>query len=230
MMYKNLFIDLDDTLWDFKKNSIVCLEEIYHDYKFDRFYPSFKHYYDVYLPSNLNLWALYRHGKISRDKLIVERILAPIREFGVNDSEYAIKISDDYLERTTLQTELVDGAIELLDYLKPKYKLHILSNGFTEVQFKKISNSGLNGYFDKIILSEDVGVNKPHPDIFNYALSQTSSSANQTLMIGDSFDADIVGAYNSNIDQIWFNPNCENSTSIEPTHTVRHLNEISNIL
>lgn len=230
MMYKNLFIDLDDTLWDFNKNSIVCLEEIYHDYKFDRFYPSFKHYYDVYLPSNLNLWALYRHGKISRDKLIVERILAPIREFGVNDSEYAIKISDDYLERTTLQTELVDGAIELLDYLKPKYKLHILSNGFTEVQFKKISNSGLSGYFDKIILSEDVGVNKPHPDIFNYALSQTSSSANQTLMIGDSFDADIVGAYNSNIDQIWFNPNGENSTSIEPTHTVRHLNEISNIL
>ncbi len=230
MTYKNIFIDLDDTLWDFQKNSLVCLEEVYHDYNFDKYYPSFQDYYDVYLPSNHNLWSLYRDGKIDRDELIVERILAPIREFGIDNSKYAKEISDDYLERTTLQTTLIDGAIELLEYLEPNYRMHIISNGFTEVQYRKIKNSGLSSFFDKIILSEAVGVNKPHPLIFDYALEQTNSSRAESIMIGDSLEADIEGAYNSKIHQIWFNPNGEIHNGFKPTYTVKYLHEIKSIL
>lgn len=230
MTYKNLLIDLDDTIWDFNQNSNICLEEIFYDYEFDKYYPTFQEYLDVYLPSNHKLWKLYGSGKIDRDELIVERFLVPLREFGINDKEYAIAISDDYLERTTEQTMLVEGAIELLEYLKPKYKMHVLSNGFTEVQYKKINNSGLSSYFDKVILSEDVGVNKPHPDIFTYALDQTNSTADETIMIGDNWHADIEGAFNSNIDQIWFNPNGESVVGFEPTHTVKQLKDICSIL
>lgn len=230
MGYKNLFIDLDDTLWDIHFNGRECLEEIYQDYGYAKFYPTFSDYYAVYMPGNLRLWAMYRQGEIRKEELIVERFLAPVRDFGINDPEYARKLSDDFLERTTRKTRLIEGTLELLDYLKPRYRMHILSNGFREVQYKKIENSGLKPYFDKIILSEDAGINKPHPDMFTYALKSTNSRRNETVMIGDSWDADIVGAYQSRIAQIWFNPAAEVPDGFEPTHTVRTLAEIRNIL
>jgi len=230
MGYKNLFIDLDDTIWDIHLNGKECLEEIYDEYGYAKFYPTFSDYYAVYMPGNNRLWAMYRQGEIRKEELIVERFLAPVREFGINDPEYAKKLSDDFLERTTHKTKLVEGALELLDYLKPRYRMHILSNGFREVQYKKIENSGLKPYFEKIILSEDAGINKPHTDMFTYALKTTNSRRNETVMIGDSWDADIVGAYQSRIAQIWYNPTGELPVGFEPTHTVHALIEIKNIL
>lgn len=230
MQYKNLFIDLDDTLWDIHLNGKECLEEIYRDYGYDRFYPDFEAYYNVYMPSNHHLWALYRQGDITKDKLIIERFLVPVREFGIDDPGYAKRLSDDFLERTTRKTRLIDGTMDLLDYLKPKYRMHILSNGFREVQFKKIENSGLAPYFDKIILSEDAGINKPHPDMFTYALKNTNSRRDQTVMIGDSWDADIVGAWQSRITQIWYNPEEIAPEGFAPTYTVQTLGEIKEIL
>lgn len=230
MQYKNLFIDLDDTLWDIHRNGKECLEEIYRDYGYEQFYPTFDAYYDVYMPGNHHLWGLYRQGEITKDTLIVERFLAPVRSFGIDDPGYAKNLSDDFLERTTRKTKLIEGTLELLDYLKPKYRMHILSNGFREVQFKKIENSGLKSYFDKIILSEDAAINKPHPDIFTYALKNTNSRRDQTVMIGDSWDADIVGAYRSRIAQIWFNPEGIAPDEFQPTYTVRTLAEIKDIL
>lgn len=228
--YKNLFIDLDDTLWDIHQNGRECLEEIYRDYGYAQFYPAFENYYNVYMPNNHRLWALYREGKIKKEELIVERFLIPVREFGITDPAYAKNLSDDFLERTTRKTRLIHGAMDLLDYLKPRYRMHILSNGFREVQYKKIENSGLLPYFDKIILSEDAGINKPHPDIFTYALVNTNARRNQTVMIGDSWDADIVGARDSRIAQIWFNPHNEQTAGFEPTFTVKTLAEIKEIL
>ncbi len=230
MQYKNLFIDLDDTLWDIHRNGKECLEEIYRDYGYEEFYPTFEAYYDVYMPGNHHLWGLYRQGEITKEALIVERFLAPVRAFGIEDPDYAKRLSDDFLERTTRKTRLISGTLELLDYLKPKYRMHILSNGFREVQFKKIENSGLKSYFDKIILSEDAAINKPHPDIFTYALKNTNSRRDQTVMIGDSWDADIVGAHKSRIAQIWFNPEGISPDGFEPTYTVRTLEEIKEIL
>lgn len=229
-MYESLFIDLDDTLWDIHLNGKECLEEVYIDYGYSNYYPTFQDYYDVYMPSNNHLWGLYRQGIIKKEELIVERFLVPVREFGINDPKYAKNLSDDFLERTTHKTRLIDGAIELLDYLKPKYRMHILSNGFSEVQFKKIENSGLRPYFDKIILSEDANINKPHADMFTYALKNTNSKRNKTIMIGDSWEADVVGARNSKIDQIWFNPLCNKPVGFEPTYTVDSLIKIKDIL
>lgn len=225
-----MFIDLDDTLWDIHQNGRECLEEIYIDYGYDRFYPSFEDYYNVYMPANHHLWGLYGEGKIKKEELIVERFLFPVREFGIDDPEYAKKLSDDFLERTTRKTRLVEGAIDLLEYLKSRYRMHILSNGFREVQYKKIENSGLRAYFDKIILSEDAGIRKPHPDMFTHALKNTNSRRDQTIMIGDSWDADIVGAYNSRIAQIWLNPADAEPVDFAPSFTVRKLAEIKDIL
>ena len=228
--YKNLFIDLDDTLWDIHHNSKECLNEIFDDYGYKEYYKNFDDYYNVYMPSNHHLWGLYREGKIDKDKLIVERFLVPVRKFGIDDAEYAKSLSDDFLERTTLRTKLIDGTIDLLEYLKPKYKMHILSNGFREVQYKKINNSGLSSYFDKIILSDDIGINKPHKEFFNYALRKTNSEPFETLMIGDSWDADILGAYNSNIHQLWYNPQELQPIGFTPTYCVKTLDEIKEIL
>lgn len=230
MSYKNIFIDLDDTLWDFHQNGKECLAEIYTDYGFDKFYNSFEDYYNVYMPNNNHLWELYRQGAIKKEELVIERILMPIRSFGISDVNYAKNLSDDFLNRTTYKTQLVSGTMELLEYLKPKYKMHILSNGFREVQFKKIENSGLKPYFEKIILSEDIKINKPHADYFTYALKSTNSRREETIMIGDSWDADIIGAYNSHIAQIWYNPKGEKHREFIPTHTVKTLQEIQNIL
>lgn len=230
MQYKNLFIDLDDTLWDIHHNGRECLKEIYRDYGYDEFFETFDDYYNVYMPSNNHLWALYRQGEIRKEELIVERFLVPVRPFGINDPDYAKQLSDDFLDRTTRETKLVDGAMELLEYLYPKYRMYILSNGFREVQYKKIQNSGLKPFFEKVFLSEDAGINKPHPDMFTYALKNSNSRRDQTLMIGDSWDADIVGARNSRIAQIWFNPTQEEPIDFQPTYTVSHLQEIKGIL
>lgn len=230
MSYKNIFIDLDDTLWDFHQNGRECLVEIYNDYGFNKFYNSFEDYYNVYMPNNNRLWELYRQGLIKKEELVIERILMPVRSFGINDTKFAKNLSDDFLNRTTYKTQLVSGTMELLEYLKPKYKMHILSNGFREVQFKKIENSGLKPYFEKVILSEDIKINKPHADYFTYALKCTNSRRDQTIMIGDSWEADIVGAYNSSIAQIWYNPKEEKHGEFIPTHTVKSLHEIQNIL
>lgn len=230
MIYKSIFIDLDNTLWDIHNNGKECLEEIYSDYGFDKYYPTFKSYYDIYMPSNNHLWGLYSRGEISKDVLIIERFLHPLRDFGIEDPVLAKKISDDFLERTTKKTLLVEGTLELLDYLKPKYRMFILSNGFSEVQHKKIENSGLSKYFDDYFLSEDAEINKPNPGIFTYALKNSNSKRDQTIMIGDSWEADIAGAYNSRIDQIWYNPAGCKSDGFEPTYSVNSLKEIKDIL
>jgi putative hydrolase of the HAD superfamily len=231
MTYKNLFFDFDDTLWDTHSNNKSCLEELYATYPFDRYYSSFEALYNDYMPHNLELWRQYRNHAIDRHTLIVERfrhVLAPI---GITDTESALRINQDFLERTTRKTVLIPGTIELLEYLRPFYKMHILSNGFREVQYKKLTHSGLASYFDRIILSEDAGIQKPHKEIFDFALKNTNSRRNETLMIGDSWEADIAGAYRSKIDQLWFNPHkFPPAENIIPTYAVCSLAEIKDIL
>ena len=230
-MYKNLFIDLDDTLWDTYHNNKECLEEVYTDYKFDRFYASFEAFFATYMPNNLSLWEQYREGAIDKPTLIVERFLHILRPFGISDPSYVIALNRDFLNRTTLKTRLIPGSIETLDYLKSAgYRLFILSNGFREVQSKKLFNAGLSPYIERMILSEDAGINKPHKQIFDFALINTNSRRSQSLMIGDSWDADIAGAFNAGMDQLWFNPEGLPSKGFEPTFTVKQLTEIKDIL
>ena len=229
--YKSLFFDLDDTLWDTNHNNKECLKEIYHDYNFVRHYPSFEEFYDTYTPHNEMLWAKYRSHEIDRRELILDRWLYVLRPLGDDSDEYATRINSDFLQRTTKKTKKIDGAISLLEYLRPKYRLFILSNGFREVQSLKMQNSGLSPYFDRMILSEDASIQKPHKEIFDYALKNTNSRRVESLMIGDSLEADIEGAQNAKIDQIWLNPSeLKYKGAYPPTFTVGSLNDIKNIL
>ncbi len=230
MKYKNLFIDLDDTLWDTYHNNKKCLEEVYDDYQFERYYASFEAFYNYYMPNNLRLWELYRNHKINRQTLIIERFLHVLRYTGINDVDAALSLNNDFLQRTTTKTKLIPGTIELLEYLRPSYRMFILSNGFREVQFKKLYNSGLAPYFERMILSEDANIQKPHKEIFDFALKNTNSRRGETLMIGDSWDADIMGAYNAKMDQMWFNPEKLPSKNISPTFIVHSLLDIKNFL
>ena len=229
--YKSLFFDLDDTLWDTNHNNKECLEEIYHDYNFGRYYPSFEEFFGVYMPHNEMLWAKYRSHEIDRRELILDRWLYVLRPSGDDNDEYALRINSDFLQRTTKKTKKIDGAISLLEYLRPKYRLFILSNGFREVQFLKLQNSGLSPYFERMILSEDASIQKPHKEIFDYALKNTNSRRIESIMIGDSPEADIEGAQNAKIDQIWLNPSgLKYKGACPPTYTVGSLNDIKNIL
>lgn len=230
MKYKNLFIDLDDTLWDTYHNNKECLEELYTDHHFDRYYASFEAFFAIYWPHNELLWKQYREGAIDRQTLILDRFLYVLRPMGIEDKKEVLAINNDFLQRTTTKTRLVSGAIELLEYLRPSYRMYILSNGFREVQDKKLHNSGLAPYFTRMILSEDAGIQKPHKGIFDFALINTNSRRKETLMIGDSFEADIFGAHQSRIDQLWFNPQELPLQEFTPTYTVSSLEEIRQIL
>lgn len=230
MKYKSLFIDLDDTLWDTCHNNKECLKEIYTDYHFNRYYFSFEAFYDEYMPNNNRLWEQYRNHEIDRHTLIVERFRYVLRPLGIGDVETVLKINRDFLQRTTTKTRLIPGAVELLKYLRPSYRMFILSNGFREVQSQKIIHSGLASYFERMVLSEDANIQKPHKGIFDFALKNTNSRRVETLMIGDSWDADIVGARNAGIDQLWFNPGNLPVRDFTPTYTVQSLYEIKNKL
>lgn len=230
MKYKNLFIDLDDTLWDTYHNNKECLEELYADYHLDRHYASFEAFFAIYMPHNQELWAKYRSGEINKQTLTVERFRHMLRPLGIEDTQSALSMNNDFLRRTTTKTKLVEGAIELLEYLRPSYRMFILSNGFREVQALKLSNSGLAPYFERMVLSEDACIQKPHKGIFDYALKNTNSRRKESLMIGDSWEADIVGAYQSDIDQLWLNPEELPEAGFTPTYTVKSLLEIKDYL
>jgi len=228
--YKSIFFDLDDTLWDTYHNNKETLEEIYTDYHFERHYESFETFFQHYMPHNLMLWEKYRKHEIDRQTLIIERFLYVLQPMGITENDYILRLNRDFLQRTTSRTKLIPEAIELLEYLKPFYRLFILSNGFREIQALKLQNSGLAPYFEKIILSEDANIQKPHKEIFDFALKNTNSRRNESLMIGDCYEADIEGACNAKIDQLWFNPDLLPCKTIMPTFQVRTLGEIQGIL
>jgi len=228
--YKSIFIDLDDTLWDIHANGKEALSETFDQYGLKNLFASFEEFYDIYMPNNLNLWAQYRMGIIRKQELVLQRFLYPLQLKGINDESLALKMNADFLEATTTKTKLIPYAKEILEYLSPKYRLFILSNGFTEVQYKKLKTSGLSPYFEKVILSETAEANKPSPAIFDYALKSTRSRRKASIMIGDSWEADIIGAKDSRIDQIFLNRENKTDLEFQPTYVVESLKEIEGIL
>ena len=228
--YKSIFFDLDDTLWDIQTNGKEALSETFDQYGLKNWFASFEEFYDMYWSNNLELWALYRMGAIRKQELILQRFHYPLQQKGISDESLALKMNADFLEATTGKTKLIPYAKEILEYLFPKYRLFILSNGFTEVQYKKLQNSGLSSYFKKVILSETAEANKPNSAIFDYALKSTRSRRKESLMIGDSWEADIIGAKNSRIDQIFLNRDNKTDMEFQPTYVVKTLKEIEGIL
>lgn len=233
--YKDLFIDFDDTLYDTYGNAVIALSETFEAFHLERYFSDPQVFYDAYWTANIDLWSQYAKGEITRDYLIVERFRRPLSvgEGLEVTKDICLGISDKFLDFCSSKSGVIDGAHELMDYLHDKgYRLHMCSNGFHEVQYKKLDACGLRDYFDTIILSEDAGVNKPSPLYFDYALKVSGASRETTLMIGDNLQSDILGALNAGLDAMLFNrweikPDDFPQT---PTFVVQRLRDIIQIL
>ena len=204
--FRHVFIDLDDTLWNFRDNSHRALKVVYDQFSLDSYYPEFEDFYRTYSEKNAELWNLYHHGRLTREELIAERFRYPLQRRGVYNPGIIPQLNQAYLSVLSEQVGLHFYARELLEYLSPRYTLTLLSNGFKEVQYRKLDNTGLRPFFDQIILSDEVGYLKPHPGIFTCALNRLSATPSSAIMIGDNFEADICGAARIGMAQIYFNP------------------------
>ncbi len=206
--YKDIFLDFDDTLYDTHGNAVIALKELFETMKLGRWFADEQLFYDEYWKANIDLWTRYSKGEITRDYLIVERFRRPL-SFGQGlepSVAMCLEASDVFLNFCSSKPGLVEGARELMDHLKARgYGLHMCSNGFHEVQYKKLAACGLRDYFDTIVLSEDAGANKPSAQFFDSAMELTGASKSTTLMIGDNLQTDILGAKRAGLDAAYFN-------------------------
>ncbi|MBN1651670.1 MAG: YjjG family noncanonical pyrimidine nucleotidase [Bacteroidales bacterium] len=228
--YKHLFIDLDRTLWDFDSNALITLGELFDTYQLkEKGIASFDCFLTYYKAYNQTLWDEYKNGKITKAYLSVERFYGSLKNFGIDNYEMAKQMAAAYIRISPTKTKLFPQALEVVESLSKKYHLHIITNGFSEVQFVKVKNSGLAPFFDTIITSEMAGVQKPNAKIFQYSLEKTGAKPIESIMIGDDLEADILGAKNVGIDQIYVN--FENKLHTEsPLHEVNTLAAILEIL
>ncbi len=223
-----VWIDLDDTIWDFRANSRVSLRGLYRDYALAEAFPTPEEWIACYEKHNHALWDQYNHGKIEKDYLMKERFLRPLLEGGHPRAvELGQRFDREYLDRLAECTELIPGAVELLERLRSNgYRTGILSNGFVEVQHRKIRNSGLSPLIDYIVLSDDIGVNKPDVRLYRHAQQIAGVTASECLMIGDNPDTDIAGALNAGWKAIFFDRNCSEPAS-DAYPTVNNLDTIT---
>ena len=200
---EHVFFDLDHTLWDFDKNSALTFEKIF---ALNAINIDLNFFLEVYVPINFNYWKLYREDKVDKKNLKFARLNDTFKALGIDVSAGVVhKLSDDYITYLSTFNHLFDGTIELLEYLQAKYKLHIITNGFKEAQQAKLNQSNIDHYFLTVTNSEMVGVKKPNPKIFHHALHMANATLENSLMIGDNMEADILGALNIGMDAICFN-------------------------
>lgn len=198
----------------------------------NKHFEDFDQFFDIYAKRNIELWEMYGKGEITKEFLMMERFRYPLAKMGVDDTELAEEIGIQYLDNLPTKKALMPHAIELLDYLKAKgYPLTLISNGFVEVQYRKMRSSGIEHYFQHVVLSEAAGALKPDKQIFEYALELNGAQASEAIMIGDSFAADIIGAQNAGIDQIYYPLHYpENGEKPDCTYIIRSLKEVMEIL
>lgn len=229
--YKYIFLDLDDTVWDFHANAKEALRDVFFAEKLNDHFDHFENFYQDYTRRNIELWTQYGQGLITKDYLIVERFLHLLKRIGMDDEKLALKMNRDFLDTLAEKTILVPFAIELMEFCKSQnLPLTILSNGFTEVQYRKICSSKIEDYFSHVVLSEAAGALKPDPAIFKHALDLNGATSEETLMIGDSFEADIVGAVNSGIDALFLNHSTKKYEIPEGVVEIKSLKEAVDFL
>ena len=242
--YKAVFIDWDDTIGDFVGAAKLALQEMYEKYNLNDYFASLEEFVSLYKPHNLELWDKYGKDQVTKEYLSFDRFFFPLmhgskggeRRLGDKAirqevAALAEQLSEDFLNMTTARFSLLEGAEELVRYLAKKYPLTVVTNGFVEVQYEKFDKSGLRDCFAHIVLSEEVGFQKPNPRIFEEALRMNGLQAEDVVMIGDSWNSDIQGAINAGIDQIWIrkskDPLPEGQTA---TYLVQSLSEVMEIL
>ncbi|MCX2485185.1 YjjG family noncanonical pyrimidine nucleotidase [Pedobacter sp. MR2016-24] len=206
-MIKDIFFDLDHTIWDFDKNAQETLTELYNEYALHTLgLSSCETFIDTYTENNQLLWAEYHMGRITKEKLRSERFSKTFIQLGVAPESVPHAFEEDYVRISPTKRNLFAGSEKVLSYLQKKYTLHIISNGFKETTLTKMDLCNLNPYFSNVIISEDVGVNKPDQAIFAYALQKAGALKHESIMIGDSLEADIRGAQDFGMKAIFFNP------------------------
>ncbi len=227
--YRTLFFDLDNTLWDFTANSDEAFAILYGRYGLARHGIPLEKLLEVYHRHNDRMWEAYRQGQLDKETLRWKRFYLTFAELGVRDEALARRFEKDYLDTAKRMTRLVEGAREVLDRLHARYPLYLVTNGFNEVQFFKVRNSGLEAYFEKVITSEMAGALKPHPRFFAYALDEAGADVATTLMIGDDVASDIAGAAAAGLDTVLFNPHRRPHHG-HPTYEITRLQELLTIV
>ncbi|MBW6478457.1 MAG: YjjG family noncanonical pyrimidine nucleotidase [Bacteroidales bacterium] len=229
--YKHLFFDLDRTLWDFDLNNRETFLEMCEFFKLEeKGIKDSELFYNLYQKINLALWDAYKTGAITKERLNFSRFFHSLNLYNIADNELATQMGAWYIRESPLKTHLYPGTLETLEKLFPKYQMHIVTNGFEEVQFTKIENSGLNKYFQSIITSEMAGYKKPDKRFFEYAFRETGAKPEDSIIIGDDPEADILGAHQIGMDQIWVKHKPLKPETTKPTFAVNTLHEILEIL
>lgn len=222
----DIFFDLDHTLWDFEKNSALTFGKILDDNGLDIVLADFL---KVYAPINLEYWKLYRENRVTKSELRYQRLRRSFDLIGVAVSDEMIDtLAHEYIQYLSSFTHLIPNTIEILDYLAPNYRLHIITNGFQEVQEKKLKKGNIHHYFVEVINSEMAGVKKPHPQIFEMALKKASVAPENALMVGDNLEADILGAMSVGMKALHFNAHKESEHQV--CKMINDLIEIKSIL
>ena len=230
MEIKHLFFDLDRTLWDFETNSFNELISLYNYHNLHQKGISLaEEFVKVYKKINEKCWERYRSNQLSKENLRFERFKETLEYFGIYNLELSIKMGNDYVKNSPYRTILIPNTIELLTELQHNYQLHIITNGFQEVQHIKIDQSGLSKFFKIVVTSEMAGAKKPSPLIFNYALEKSGATVQNSVMIGDDLNTDIQGALKVGMKAIYFNPD-QKSNNTNVWKEVSSLTEIINIL
>ena len=232
MPYKNIkhiFFDLDHTLWDFEKNSEEALTEIIKEcqskFNFDF---TIVEFLEVYKPINKSMWDMYRENKIKKKDLRIRRFSDSLISLGITSKAAHNYVAEEYVRISPTKKNLLPNAITTLSYLSKKYKLHIITNGFEEIQGVKLKNSNIDLFFDKVITSESIGVKKPDPLIFSHAMDMAKTITSESIMIGDDYEADVLGAIKSGIKAIYFYPNTDRK--IDVRHEVLNISDLNQLV
>ncbi|MCC3157965.1 YjjG family noncanonical pyrimidine nucleotidase [Hymenobacter sp. 15J16-1T3B] len=227
--YRHLFFDLDHTLWDFEKNADETLRHLYALHDFARYGFTVEEFITRYSEVNHALWRMYQANKISQKELRDIRFVRSLMKLGVPENEVPAEISAQFTDILPQKSAVFPYCYEVLDYLQGKYTLHLITNGFQDVQHLKLASSQLTDYFQEVVTSEHIGCLKPDRRIFEHALQRAGTTAAESLMIGDNLECDVLGAYNAGIDQVYFNPD-KRRHSAEVTYEISCLSELKGFL
>ncbi len=228
--YKHIYFDLDRTLWDYDNNSREALSEIINNHNLISEIKNFEQFWDSFVTNNEKVWEMFTKGLINKDVFRVKRFELVLNDFGINNPQLAGLLNQEFLKLGPTKTLLVNGAIDILTYLKnQKYHLYVLTNGFTNIQNLKMKSSSILRFFDKVFTVDNTGSSKPNRKMFERAVKSVNAKKTECLMIGDELNTDILGAQNFGIDQVYFNPDNINH-DLKPTYEIASLYELKNII
>ena len=231
LMYQHLFFDLDHTLWDFDRNSAEAIGEVYETFKLvDHGVASVEEFNRHFVTINLHLWSEFNHNRLTHTEIRQRRFRMVLEAMGLDDHSICDALNEAYLHLLPRKAHLIESTLDVLDHLRGRYRMHIITNGFDEIQALKMASAGLTDYFEHVITNNIAEAKKPDPRIFEFALAVTGARLRESLMIGDNFEADVQGAQNADMDVVYYNPAGLPIPSGKPTYEIAHLKELMTML